>query len=625
MFGLSFLSPLFLAAAAAMAIPIFVHLFRRRTEEQVAFSAVRFLRRAPTEDARRRRIRELFLLALRVAAVLLLAIAFARPYFTADHGALSPVTIVAVDVSYSLSAPGQFARAVDLAGQAVLQAPSNHRVGVIAFDDDARLIAAPGTDRSLARSAIGRLTSGFGATRYRKAIARGAEMAQSGGRLVLVTDRQRNGWEGGDDAALPDGVSVEVLDAGSPARNLAIVGLERDRLNLVARVQNHGPAARAGAIRLTVDDRPLGETRFSVEPGAFSSVRVELRDATTGLAQVSLEDRDGYAADNARYLLLDPPPPLSVMAITAAGNRADVFYLERALMSGGPAAPFRVGSEAAVNFEKVEPAAIRDQALLWLLGTRNLGRRGRAAIVDYVRDGGALVVAVGPDVEPDVVADLLGDDLGVRIEPPSAGSLSFSPVDTRHPIFRAFGPMASNLGVVRFTRAAGISDRGTGQALARFSSGQEALVEYVLGGGRILVFGSDLGNRWNDFPLQPTFVPFVHEIVRYLTGSAGAPSEVLVADLPPDLPRRPGPALLSSPGGSSRPVAVNVDARESDPARLGQTDFLAAVKWAPGAPRHDLAGHRARDDEDRQRLWQYGLALMIVGLVAEGFLGRRLA
>jgi hypothetical protein len=632
MFGLAFLSPLFLTAAAAVAVPVLVHLFRRRTEEQVAFSAVRFLRPAPTENARRRRIRELLLLALRVAAILLLALAFARPYFTRDRAAAgAPVTIVAVDVSYSMSAPGQFARAIDLAGQAVGRAPSNHLVGVIAFDDEARTIVPPGTDRALARSAIERMTTGFGATRYRAALARGAELAQNAGRVVLVTDRQQNGWEGGDETPLPSAVTIEVIDAASPSSNLAVVALERVGSNLTARVQNAGAGPRTGVLRLTVDERRVGDARFAVEPDATATVNLDLPDVTTGLAAVSLDDGDGYAADNVRYLLLDPPAAVPVMAITATGNRSDIFYLERALMSGGSATPFRVVTEAAVNFEDVDPAAIREQAIVWLLGTRNMERRGRAAILEYVRHGGALVIAVGPDVEPDVVADLLGDALGVRIERPSGGALSFAPVDPRHPIFRAFGPMLSNLGVVRFTRAAGISDRGTGRALALFNSGQGALVEYAAGKGRILVFGSDLGNRWNDFPLQPTFVPFVHETVRYLTGSAVRRAEILVRDLPPGADRRPGAVTLPPAPGAreseaeGRRVAVNVDARESDTARLGDEDFLASVRPGGSAAGKDAAGNRARDDEDRQRLWQYGLALMIVGLVAEGFLGSRLA
>ena len=46
MFGLSFLSPLFLVGMAAAAIPIVIHLLHRRTEPIIEFSAMRFLRRA---------------------------------------------------------------------------------------------------------------------------------------------------------------------------------------------------------------------------------------------------------------------------------------------------------------------------------------------------------------------------------------------------------------------------------------------------------------------------------------------------------------------------------------------------------------------------------------------------
>ena len=73
---------------------------------------MRYLRRAPVEQSRRRRLRELLLLALRVAALLLLALAFARPYLSESAAALgAPATVVLIDTSVSLSAPGLFERA----------------------------------------------------------------------------------------------------------------------------------------------------------------------------------------------------------------------------------------------------------------------------------------------------------------------------------------------------------------------------------------------------------------------------------------------------------------------------------------------------------------------------------
>ena len=109
MFGLSFLSPLFLVGAAAAAIPIAMHLFHRRAEPVIDFAAMRYLRRAPVEESRRRRLRELVLLALRVTALVLLACAFARPYLSESVAALGRgATMVLVDTSASLSAPGRF-------------------------------------------------------------------------------------------------------------------------------------------------------------------------------------------------------------------------------------------------------------------------------------------------------------------------------------------------------------------------------------------------------------------------------------------------------------------------------------------------------------------------------------
>ena len=66
--GISFLSPLFLIGALAAALPILLHLFHRKTEVVIDFPAVSMLTRAPVQQHRRRRLRELLLLALRVSA-----------------------------------------------------------------------------------------------------------------------------------------------------------------------------------------------------------------------------------------------------------------------------------------------------------------------------------------------------------------------------------------------------------------------------------------------------------------------------------------------------------------------------------------------------------------------------
>ena len=84
---MSFLSPLFLIGVLAAALPVILHFTLRGRAPRLPFSHVRFLERAFVHRNLRRRLRELVLLALRVAAVVLLAVAFARPFLDATDGA----------------------------------------------------------------------------------------------------------------------------------------------------------------------------------------------------------------------------------------------------------------------------------------------------------------------------------------------------------------------------------------------------------------------------------------------------------------------------------------------------------------------------------------------------------
>ena len=116
---MGFLAPLFLAGLAAVAVPIVLHLFRREIAPPVPFTAVRFLQRRTIERQERRRIQDPWLLLLRAAALALLAFAFARPYLKGATTSEPPV-VIAVDVSYSMGAPGR----LDLIGATEDGAPA---------------------------------------------------------------------------------------------------------------------------------------------------------------------------------------------------------------------------------------------------------------------------------------------------------------------------------------------------------------------------------------------------------------------------------------------------------------------------------------------------------------------
>jgi hypothetical protein len=96
------LEPLFLLAAAAAAVPLFLHLFQRHETRRVVFPALRYLRRTERDHARRIRTRQLFLLLLRTAAILVLVAAGAR-LFVRGRGSAHPPTALAIILDNSLS------------------------------------------------------------------------------------------------------------------------------------------------------------------------------------------------------------------------------------------------------------------------------------------------------------------------------------------------------------------------------------------------------------------------------------------------------------------------------------------------------------------------------------------
>jgi hypothetical protein len=196
------------------------------------------------------------------------------------------------------------------------------------------------------------------------------------------------------------------------------------------------------------------------------------------------------------------------------------------------------------------------------------------------------------------------------------GSLTLAATEVRHPIFRPFGALAANLGQVRFDRSWRVSPEGW-SVVARFSNGTPALVERASGGGRVLLFASDVDRRWNDFPLHPAFVPFALESLRYVAGDRRLPRDYTVAQAPSEAQHRPGVNRTAE----TRPFAVNVDPREGPNDRIDWTDFEGMVRQL-GAGAEEAADRRAQQTESRQSYWQYGLVLMIATLVAESVAGR---
>ena len=103
---MGFLSPFLLASGVALAVPLWLHLRRKRRQTPVEFPSLRYLKMAAARMKRQARVEDLGLLLLRLLLVGLLATAFARPVVRSSGGWLgagrSVESVVVIDATASM-------------------------------------------------------------------------------------------------------------------------------------------------------------------------------------------------------------------------------------------------------------------------------------------------------------------------------------------------------------------------------------------------------------------------------------------------------------------------------------------------------------------------------------------
>ena len=546
---MQFLHPWFLLGLGAAALPVIIHLVFTMRARVVDFPSLRFLRQVDRQVTRWRRIQELLLLALRVLALLLLALALAGPVWKPSGGAAGSPGIAAVivlDDSYSMGlrdAEGSlFSRGRALARAVLGTLKPGDAAAVLTSGREPKLTRDP---ESLAIALDG-LEPGSGDGTLRPLVEaalkllRSAEAAQR--ELYIISDFQRRAADlAGLDWRLPSLGVVLVPVASARRDNLTVEALEplspfattSAPFRVRVAVANRGPEGTGKSLKIRVDDRVAAEPMLFVPGGASTAVAADLALDRAGWATITAElDDDAVAADNQRRLCVEVRPSLRVLFVRpeAAGPLSRSFYLEKAINPGGAA---DTGVHAsACDPGKVDELDLANYAVVFLVETvpdADTVRRLRAR----VEAGGGLVIVVDPDAEPGGFNDLLASEgaddvplaparlagsIGHERDPQSYQGLR--DVDVQHPLFSRLrrGGAPVDWGAAVFFRAARVDvpDRSRARVLARFTAGSPAIVEHRVGAGRVVLVASSLHADTTTFPLRVGFVPFVHGLVAHL-------------------------------------------------------------------------------------------------------------
>lgn len=666
---MTFLTPLFLLGLAALAIPVLIHLTQRERTTVVQFPSLMFLKKIPYESVKRRRLRDLLLLALRAAALALIIAAFARPFLRGSElvasGGGAREVVLLLDRSYSMGSADTWARAQQAARQALQGLTGLDRVSLVLFSSSAELVLRSSADVSRVVAEIDGAQPSAGATRYAPALKVAssvlAESSLPRKEAVLVSDFQRVGWQPDEAFRLPSGSAfTPVAIPSSSGVNLAVTPISvqrqrednQDRVVITGGVMNRGSAAADNVrVELEVDGRAAQSQTVTVAAASSASVTFPpIAMPPAGLRVVTRLPADVLAADNAFHAVLSPPTAVTVLLV-GSGNRGDSdLYLTRAL-SIGDRPRFEATSAQADSLSTETLARTR----VVVVQDLPVGDALLARLRTFVEGGGGLIVALGPKAQLPP-ADWLPVTVGNVEDRTRGAAAKLSGFDYGHAVFEPFrAPRTGDFSTTRIYGFRMMTARPAAATLARFDGGTPALVESTLGRGRVLVWATTLDLSWNDLALKPVYLPFVHQLIRQASGYREQPGWVTVGQAI-DVGGSGGSAVVLSPGGqrltppeggsalevaesgfydvrgaregqSLRLVASNVDLAESDPTPVDPAEVTVAVTGQPGGggPEGEVATVPDEVQEQAQRIWWYLLFAGILLLIAESWLARRLA
>src|SRR6185295_9122039 len=197
---MGFLTPWFLAGAAAVGLPVWLHLLRKHKTTPLPFGSLMFFEKRTQSSIKHRRLRYLLLFAARALLVTLIVLAFAHPYVRQTVLAsrrTGEVTVLALDNSLSMRAGDKLPQARQAAKSVVGGLRVGQRAQVLAFGSRVQVMSEVTDDRNSLNAGIDAIQASDTRTSFAE-LARSLRSISQSLKLPLAvhlySDMQQTGW-----------------------------------------------------------------------------------------------------------------------------------------------------------------------------------------------------------------------------------------------------------------------------------------------------------------------------------------------------------------------------------------------------------------------------------------------
>lgn len=682
---MNFLTPLFLVGGAAIALPIVYHLIRRTTRERTVFSSLMFLLPSPPRISKRHRLQHILLLLLRCLALALLALAFARPFFRqsplSDPTAAQPKRmVILLDISASMRRAGVWEAARARVDALLRSAGPADQVALLAFDRQATTVMSmedwnrtPGSDRvAFASGRVTALKPTWGGTHLGNALITAAETLSEvdnritpGPRQVYVVSDLQAGSRVDTLQAYEWPKGIDLIVEPVAARNPTNAGLQ-----LVADAADASRSADP-VVRVRVSNSPDAKNeRFTlswaradgqltgpsvnayVPPGQNRVFALPVLKDTPDANRIALRG-DDEPFDNTVFVI--PPVAQKVNVLWLGSEKPDdskqpLFFLRHAL-SDTPRLDVEVKAKdpaTPVTSEEVRLANI-------IFVSESLSPGTVAALRAEILAGKTVVVVPKSAAAATTVGGLLGREGLTLTDMKPSSYVMFAEIEFQHPLFAPFAdPRFSDFTKIQIWKYRKLDAAAVDGArvLAKFDSGDPAIVEVPAEKGRVFFFATGWHQEDSQMQVWTKFVPLMWSVMELAGAVTPAPTQYFIGDRVPAPTGERTASAVRTPEGATPPLAgateftqtiqpgiyefaggavaqrfaINVDANESRTAPLDAEDLehlgvpVTLAKSERGIAATDTALLQAAEAENRQKLWRWFIAATLAVLLVESAL-----
>jgi len=635
-------SPYLLLGAGAALLPVLIHLIRRNKPEIVHFAAMRFLDMTPLRLLRFQKLKHLLLLIMRILALLLLGLAFARPYLIGENmpmllGGEPRAMAVIVDVSASMVAADHFAIAREEARKTIAQASSNDRLWLIGAAHTTELLAE-GVERKKAEEALSQLALRQTSGNLREALLFADQLLSRAPfqrrAIYLISDLQTSNMPAGNltlnsnaeffpiavqpawqNVALLDGQMIEKSAANSTVKPAA--GENDDAAAYACRVRNFSESEQKIEVRLlqpASSAAPLATKTLTL--AARTEQVVQFNPASSARRDQTLffdlqAARDDFPLDNQFYLVAQAEKKRRLLVLSGQADAA-YFVREALRLPGAPYQLYEAAPSALIQYQ------LADFDVVLVAGVAGLNRSEATLLQQFAEQGGGLILTLPANLQTEMynlfLAPVLPGKITALVRPAASAekksaleNVALTEIDFGHSIFKIFvDPSHGDPTAIHASHYYRIESDPAATRLAGFEDGGPALLERAVGKGKVLLWTSSLDLQGGNLPVRGIFVPMLFQWLDYVC--------------------RPTPAQTTAQVGQSLFLHETIDPNQPVTITFPDGAVRTFDKLQPPVLRETLAAGFYRV-EQQQRVFWHAVNLDVhesdpAAMVAENFAAR---